>query len=195
MHSLKKTAAAALLACVLVACGKKSEAELPSDFNSMSDSAKVEWLISQKVAPDSVARFIGRASLGEIRGVKIDTLSNALLFAYEKYRGDDLATFSSAFDDYKSSLPLDKKMSIYLLSGETDDMGVGYQLGLEFVSTIREQQLDAAQIRKQIEALRKASAGAPDTYTRFVKGFKLALEADRGKDLDEKIYNEFINLQ
>lgn len=186
----------AAASAILVSCGGRGNGtDLPDDFNQMGDAAKVDWLISQKVAPDSVARFICRAALGEIEGARIDTMANAVLYAFDRYHDDDLAQFSAAYDDFKGSQPLDKKMRIYLISGETDSLGVGYQLGLEYVAQIRENHLSADQAQKQIDALRKVCASSPDIYTRFVKGFRLALEADKGKDLNPEIYNRFINLQ
>lgn len=175
------------------ACKKHNPAgDFPSDFNTKSDSEKVAYVM-QRTTPDSVARFLCNASIGRIPGIKIDTLSTATLYAYDHYKGKDIETFQAEFDNYSSSLPLTPKMQLLFKAGTEDPVKLGYQLGLEYVSQIREKNMSVNDVEKEISEFKKACGSDTDTYTRFIQGFKFALESDRGKDLNEEIYRRFIN--
>lgn len=194
-REMKKTISAALVALALCACGRGSGngLDLPKDFDSRGDAAKVEYLM-EAVSPDSVAVLIIKASLGEIPNLKIDTLSVATLYAYENYKDEKLTQFSNAFDNYQTSLPLDKKMLVYKKAGEEDPAGLGYRLGLEYVGKIRENNISVKDIDAELAAFRKACGSDPDTYRRFVKGFKTALEVDKGKGIPAEVYSKYINM-
>lgn len=183
----------------LVACKKKSDGgnvSVPSEFNSMDDRARVDYLV-KNLSPDSVARFLVNASLGDIDGVKIDTLINAQGYAYGKYdnQPEELAVFSSELERYAASLDLSRKKRLYSMSGMHDPEGFGYDLGLEYVNNIREKNLSVKAITSEIADLKKTCADDPATYKRFVKGFKTALELDHGKGISEEVYQRFITLE
>lgn len=176
-------------------CRNKEGGEnvLPKGGENMSDTQKVEYMMKQ-TTPDSVARFICRAALGQIEGVKIDTLSNATLYAYENYRDDDLQTFSQAYESFIDSLPLNLKMRLHKLEAEQDPMGLGYELGLGYVNVIRMEKKDAASIEKEIENLRQECMKSPEdtaTFTRFKTGFKVALDMDGSSDVPKSIYLKY----
>lgn len=181
--------------CTFVACrGKNTNGyNLPDGFESRSAENKIEYLM-KNVAPDSVARFICDAAIGRIPGITID-LNQATLYAYEHYTGKEMDDFATEFDQYPKTLPLSEKMKLYKKAGTEDPQGLGYTLGLEYIQTIREDNKQVEEVRKELEAFRKACAGDADTYRRFMIGFKTALKADHGKDLDENVYKEFINYE
>lgn len=159
----------------------------------MSDAQKVAYVM-QSATPDSVARFICRASLGEIKGVKIDTLANATLYAYETYKDTDLQTFAQAYDAFAESLPLDRKMKLRKLAAEQDPMGLGYELGLEYVNRIRMDHKTASDVEAEIKALKDVCDQNPEdsaTFTRFMKGFKVALSMDGSNELPGEIYRKY----
>ena len=176
-------------------CGRSGENSegFPDGFRSMSSGGKVEYMM-QHVEPDSVARFICEAALGMYPGVGID-LSEATLYAYEHYKGKDFEKFTIAYEDCTESFSLSDKMKLYQLAGTTDPQQFGYTLGLEYISNIRSQSKDVNAIRQELAEFRKVCGTDKDTYRRFVIGFKTALKADHGKDLDEAIYTEFINYE
>lgn len=177
----------------LCSCKEKNAAgDFPDNFASLSDVAKVKYLM-EHTTPDSVARFICNASLGKISGIRIDTLSSATLYAYENYKGKDFDTFSIEYDSYSNSLPLAEKMKLLFNASPDDPMQIGYELGLSYVSQIREQHKTPEQVEQEIREFRKACGSDTETYSRFIKGFKIALESDHGKDLSEDIYRRFIN--
>lgn len=188
-------AAAALAALGLASChgGKGNNGEFPDNFNSIGDAGRVAYVMENS-SPDSVARFICRAALGEIEGARIDTFANATLYAYDHYRDDDLAAFSSEFDSYSASLPLPKKMKIYSLAAKTDPQGLGYQLGLEYVNNIRTRKMTADEVAAELKDFRRACATDPQTYHRFVKGFKIVLEMERNNGVPSDVYARFINM-
>lgn len=193
---MKKLFLLPFIAMFLFACSsgsKDGKLDLPKDFNSRSDIEKVSFLM-EAVSPDSVAILICRASLGELENLKIDTFANATLYAYEQYKGDDLDTFSNTIEGYKESLPLAKKMQIYKLAGEEDPMGLGYALGLEYVGQIRLKNMTVKEIREELAYFKKACAGDPETYRRFIIGFKTALKADKGQGIASDVYSSFVNM-
>lgn len=184
--------AAAFFFAACSGSNKDKHEVFPENFNSLHDAAKVAFLM-KNASPDSVARFICDASLGKIPKAKIDTLAIASAYAYENYRDSDLLVFSKELDDYSANLPLDEKMKIYMMSGTIDPQGLGYELGLEYVDHIREEKMTVDEIKKELDAFKKACADDSTTYVRFLKGFKTVLRIDHGKDLREDIYKHFID--
>ncbi len=193
-HAFCCAAAGVLLVSAFMAggCRKHGSADLPSDFDEKTDAQKVEWLMSA-TTPDSVARFICRASIGEHEDATIKSLSQASLYAYEHYTGEDLSTFQIAYDEYVATLPLAPKMKLLYQAGQLDPIGMGYQLGLEYVGQIREQKKSVQDIESEIAEFKRACGKDQDTYDRFITGFHTALEADHGQDLSEEVYRRFIN--
>lgn len=183
---------------VLTGCrksGTRNGVNVPTDFSTMDDRARVDYLI-KRVGPDSLARFLVDASLGDLGSVKIDTLIVAQGYAYEKYENqpEELAIFSSELERYSSSLDLVRKKRLYEMSGLHDPEGFGYDLGLEYVNNIREHKMTVKEITKEIADLKRSCRNDPDTFKRFVKGFKIALELDRGKGISEEVYQRFMEL-
>jgi hypothetical protein len=187
----------ATLAIIAVSCGngKDSTGDFPRDFNSRSDKEKVAYMM-EAVTPDSVARFICDATLGDIPGVRIDTMAMAVAYVYEAYKDDVdvINQFGGELDSYAKSLPLDKRMQLLKISGETDSMGLGYQLGLEYVGKIRNNSMTTEDIDNELKSFKKACGTDMDTYRRFVQGFKVALREDAGKDFPQAVYNKYINM-
>ena len=172
--------------------GKGNGERFPAGFESLDDVSMIEYMMNQ-VSPDSVARFLCDASLGKVEGAKIDTLAIAAAYAYEHFNDSALMVFSQEFDTYSANLPLDEKMRIYQMAGLIDPQRLGYELGLEYVSHIRESKMSVEDIRKELEAFKTACAEDSVTYVRFMKGFKTVLRVDHGKDLPEAIYQAFID--
>ncbi len=83
------------LILLIPACGgkDKNNGAFPDGFASLSDEQKVVYMMEHASA-DSVARFIIYAALGKVEGVRIDTLNNATLKAYETYTDTALHTSS-----------------------------------------------------------------------------------------------------
>ncbi len=185
------------VAALLSGCRSKSDTgqnAFPEGFMTQSDSQRVAFIMAN-ATPDSTARFIINAALGKVKGAKIDTLATATLYAYEHYRDQELSIFSDAFDGYMSSLPLGEKMKVYLMSGKSDPQNLGLQLGLEYVSNIREGSKTVKEIDSELAAFKDACAEDSATYKRFVKGFKAALKADQGKDLAPDVYERYANME
>lgn len=183
-----------LLATVVAGCGggRDNNGGFPENFDKAGDSGRVAYMM-RNVEPDSVARFIIDASLGRVDGARIDTFANATLYAYEHYRGPQLDRFAVEFENYRENLPLIDKMKVLGMAGEVNADNLGFQLGLEYVAQIRDKKMTVAQIDSELKALKAACSDNPETYERFMKGFKTVLELDHGKDLDESVYNRFIN--
>lgn len=178
---------------LLPACKSKGiGGNFPSDFSTMSDSQKVAYLM-ENATPDSVARFLCNATLERIPGVKIDSLSTATLYAYNHYKGDDVAKFQTAFDEYADALSPAPRMKLLFKAGTEDPVRLGYMLGLDYVSQIREENKSVAQVEEDLKQLKAACGSDTETYDRFIQGFKIALREDRGKDLPEAIYQRFAN--
>lgn len=175
------------------ACGGKdrSASAFPDGFASLSDEQKVIYMMEHASA-DSVARFIIYASLGKIDGVRIDTLNNATLKAYETYTDTALQTFSWEFDRVSEELPLHDKMRLRALVGAEDPQGLGLTLGLEYMNQIRVKGMIADEVAAELQELKRASADDPDMYARFLIGFRTVLRYDRNSDMPSDIYRRFL---
>lgn len=184
-----------LLALIAACSGneKKTQSALPPNFSSMSDEERMSTMM-RKIDPDSLARFLCRASLGEIPGAQIDTLSTAYVYAIENLRGDDVEKFAVGFENAMSNLSLSDKMATQFKLGLSDSLSVGYDLGLRYVNTIRTKRLDIKAIEKDLGEFRQACGTDTSTYRRFVYGFRTALAVDSGKDLSNDIFNRYINM-
>lgn len=176
------------------ACGGKDKntGAFPDGFSSLSDEQKVSYMI-QHVSADSVARFIIYAALGKVEGVKIDTLNNATLKAYETYTDTALQTFSWEFDRIAEELPLHDKMRLRALVGAEDPQGLGLTLGLEYMNQIRVKDMSVDQVLEELQAFKNASADDPDLYARFLIGFRTVLRYDKNSDMPKEIYSRFLN--
>ncbi|MDE6291928.1 MAG: hypothetical protein K2M16_10395 [Muribaculaceae bacterium] len=187
-------AVAMVLILLIPACGgKKGETSaFPDGFASLSDEQKVVYMM-EHVPADSVARFIIYASLGKIEGVRIDTLNNASLKAYETYTDTALQSFSWEFDRVAEELPLHDKMRLRSLVGAEDPQGLGLTLGLEYMNQIRVKGMSADDVVAELQELKRASADDPDMYARFLIGFRTVLRYDRNSDMPKEIYSRFLD--
>lgn len=176
------------------ACSKGSDSSnsFPDDFNSLTDGQKVAYMMENAPA-DSVARFIIYAALGKIDGVRIDTLNNATLQAYENYTDTALQSFSWEFDRLAEELPLPEKMKLRSLVGTEDPQGLGLTLGLEYMNQIRVKDMNASQVIKELKELKRACSDNPDLYARFIIGFRTVLRYDKNSDMPREIYDTFLN--
>ncbi|MDE6380930.1 MAG: hypothetical protein K2L11_10690 [Muribaculaceae bacterium] len=181
------------LILLIPACGGKGTDSnaFPEGFASLTDAQKVAYMMEHTTA-DSVARFIIYASLGKIEGVRIDTLNNATLKAYETYTDTALQSFSWEFDRVSEELPLHDKMRLRALVGSEDPQGLGLTLGLEYLNQIRVKGMTADEVMTELEELKKASVDDPDTYARFLIGFRTVLRYDRNSDMPKDIYDRFL---
>ena len=185
---------AMMLILLIPACGGKGGDSnvFPDGFSSLSDEQKVVYMMEHTSA-DSVARFIIYASLGKIEGVRIDTLNNATLKAYETYTDTALQTFSWEFDRVSEELPLGDKMRLRALAGTEDPQKLGLTLGLEYLNQIRVKGMTADEVRSELQDLKKSSADDPDMYARFLIGFRTVLRYDKNADMPKEIYSRFLN--
>lgn len=182
-----------LLIFVPACSGKSGDGNnFPDDFSTLSDEQKVAYMMEHASA-DSVARFIIYASLGKIDGVRIDTLNNATLTAYEAYTDTALQTFSWEFDRVAEELPLPDKMKLRALVGAEDPQGLGLTLGLEYMNQIRVKEMTSDQVLKELMELKKACSENPDIYARFIIGFRTVLRYDKNSDMPKDIYTSFLN--
>ena len=184
-----------LAVTALSGCGAKNgaDSDRAGEFAGMDDRAKMQYMM-QRVAPDSVARFICDAALGKIEGVRIDTLSMAALYAYENYKDADLQTFQIAYDTYADNLPLPDKMHLRKLAASDNPDALGYQLGLEYVNDIRTGRMTGEEIEDEIAAFKKVCDASPEdslTFRRFMTGFKVALDKDGSEGIPKSIYESY----
>lgn len=192
-HTFRVTLLSLSSIFLATACGNSnSDGEYPSNFNRIGDAGRTAFIM-KNAEPDSVARFVYYGALGKVPGTKIDTIGIAITYVNEKYNSEELDKFFIETENIKSSLPLADKMKIYNMEGYETAEGIGYTLGLEYMGTIRQRTLGVDEIRKEIEDFRKACRKDPETFNRFIIGFKTVLKNDRGKDLPADVYNTFIN--
>lgn len=184
----------AVMALISVSCKKnKGEADgsFPANFNSLPDTTQVAYMM-KKVPADSLARFICNASLGKVPGAMIDSLGIATNYAYDHLAGEDLDSFSIAYDSHVESLPLPEKMKIYVLGGTENPQGLGYELGLEYMQSIRDRNMTVEDVDNEIAEFKKACGEDTDLYERFLTGFRTVLDMDNGKDVPKAIYDKYV---
>lgn len=189
--------AAALAVILLCSCrGKQAgeESPFPERFNSLGDTGKVEYIL-KNATPDSVARFIIRASLGEVGGVSLDSLGTVTNYVYSTLSSDEQVVFGEEYEKEVSRLPLAKRMKLYALGASDDPQGLGYELGLNYLSEIRDRNMSADDVAAEIREFRNACGSDSDTYRRFVAGFKTVLRVDSGKDVSKEIYDRFAEME
>lgn len=194
---MKKVIISALtFVSIMAACSGngKSNGKYPDNFNAIGDEGRVAYVIS-KAKPDSVARFIIYTALGRNKDAKIDSLAIATNYAYDKLKGDDLESFSEAYDAAVESLPLGEKMKIYKLAGSDDPQRLGYELGTEYMISIRDGNKSVEEVDRELQEFKKACAQDTATYRRFIIGFQTVLKLDNGKDVPQEIYKKYSNTQ
>ena len=186
----------ALPALLLASCGgsKKEDSVYPANFKSIGDAGRVDYMI-KTATPDSVARFIIFGALGRNPGAPIDTLAIATNHAYEVLTGDAAETFAIEYDAVVEALPLGDKMKVYKLAGSEDPQGLGYKLGLEYMTSIRDGNKSVADVEKELQEFKKACAGDTAMYHRFLIGFRTVLKVDHGTDVPEDIYRKFVDYE
>lgn len=192
----KQSATIALLAFILISCGgqHKKSSGYPENFKSIGDAGRVDYMI-HNVSVDSVARFIIYGALGRNPDAPIDSLGIASNHAYEVLTGDSLVKFSTEYDNLVDALPLCDKMRLYKMAGSDDPQRFGYELGLSYMTSIRDKNLTVAQIESELNELRKACGNDTAMYRRFLIGFKTVLQHDQSTDVPEAVYRKFINYE
>ena len=193
MKTAKLLSVYLLAAFAVTSCSKEKKevaVGFPSDFPTYTDARKVDYVMKH-AGPDSVARFVIDATLGRLGNIRIDSLALAATHAYSNYNDSSLIVYSTTFDEYSSTLPLPDKMKIYVAAGKSVPQQLGYQLGLEYVSQIRENRKTVGRVKEEREEFRRACADDTVTYVHFVKGFQTALKVDQGHDLPDEIYKSF----
>ena len=174
-------------------CGGKDKGEntgFPSNFDTIGDAGRVAYVMRTS-SPDSVARFVVNAALGRVPGARLDTMANATLYVFSNYNSDDQTIFAEEYERLESELTLTERMQLFKKGGSEDPQSFGLDLGLSYLSRVREQNLSAKDVEAEIAEFKKSCGADTMTYVRFVKGFTTALEYDKGKDVKKEIYNKF----
>lgn len=186
---------AAVAAMMMGACGKKESVEVDemAKFKDMTDIQRAEYLMHQ-MPPDSLAQSFINSVLGRSE-YKFDTIANVYLYYLENLKNDSASQFTQEYDTYIQTLPLADKLKVYKATASEDETKLGYKLGLEYVSVIRENNMTSQQVEKELQAFRQVCDTDTSMYKRVIKGFQVALEADRGKDVSSEIYNRFRNYE
>ncbi|MDE6716830.1 MAG: hypothetical protein K2J70_01440 [Muribaculaceae bacterium] len=187
--------AVAMLA--MTGCGKKgaeSDSGFPKDFAKLSDTEKVAYVMRTS-SPDSVARFVIEAALGQKKGLRIDTLAIAEDYAMTNYTGEKLEDYIRESTRLKEEITLSQRFILFNRVKTNDPVSFGLELGLGYLSRVREKNLSAKDVEKEIEDFRKVCGEDTATYRRFVTGFTEALRLDKDKDVKKEIYEKFINLR
>lgn len=199
MTQMKKLGSLLTISCTLlvialcsVACKKtsKSDATFPKELIAASDQARLDYVMKHASA-DSLARFIIYSALGRNGEVRIDTFALATNYVYERLKDRDAVAFSTAYDELIGRLSLPDKMRIYALAGSEDPQGLGYRLGLEYLSSIRDGNKSLQDVDAELSELKKACGADTLTFKRFLIGFRTVLVVDSGKDIPAEIFRKY----
>lgn len=190
-------AAAVTFLILLSGCGKeekKVEAGFPSDFNNRTDAEKVAYVMRTST-PDSVARFVMESALGRKKGIIIDTLAIAELYVYSNYNSEKQLIYAEESSRIKEGLTLAEQMYLFKKGSTESPVMFGLNLGLTYLGRIREHNMMAKEVEKEIADFKKMCGDDTTTYRRFVTGFTEALRQDKDKDVKREIYDRFINMK
>jgi len=196
MNKVSLFAAAGCLLLIASACGgdgKKKKSGFPDNFDTIGDAGRVAYVMGTST-PDSVARFIINTALGRVPGARFDTLANVNLYVFSTYSSKDQDTFSEEYQKLESELTLTERMTLFKKMESEDSREFGLDLGLAYVSRIRDRNMNVDEVDREIKEFRKACGSDSMTYIRFVKGFTTALEYDKGKDVKKEIYDRFASM-
>ncbi|MDE6028672.1 MAG: hypothetical protein K2G23_11420, partial [Muribaculaceae bacterium] len=87
-----------------------------------------------------------------------------------------------------------QRMMLFKKGSVDDPISFGLDLGLGYLSRIREHNMSANDVAKEIKDFKKECGTDTATYRRFTIGFTEALRQDKDKDVKKEIYDRFINL-
>lgn len=182
----------ALMAIMLLSCGRSEDPHgLPSDFKNKPTTGKMEYLIAHRT-PQQAALLMCKMAMGELDYGEMN-IPEARDYAYSHLNEEQMVAFEVVCENFEDTLPLSKHVKFARLAAIEDMAEAAYGLGLGYVASIRENEKTIPKIEAELAALREESRDDPEFYKRFMKGFKIVLEADRHHDLDEKIYLHFIS--
>lgn len=194
MRKFLLVAAAAVV--LMISCGKKNDDDnaLAEKLAHMSDSQRVDYLMHQ-MPPDSLARLVVNSALGKESQVRFDTIANAIVYIQDNLKGDSLDLFTMEYESYVEGLPLTEKMKYLKLGTLEDEVKIGFKLGTEYTAVIREKNMTADQIEKELRAFKQVCDTDTAMYRRVIKGFQTALEIDKASGVSADIYNRFKNYE
>lgn len=180
-----------ILSITSVSCNNSNDNTtnlFPND--NLCDTAKVAFMIN-KVSPDSVARFICNSAIGLNTNVSIDSLHNAVMYAYNRFSNDDLQSFCNEFDKYAENLPLDSKMKLLYLAAHVNPDKLGYRLGLDYAMLLLTKEISLTDIDNEIEAFRNACGDDQQTYLQVLNGLSIALNLPEYSQIPKEVINKY----
>ncbi len=186
-------ATVSVLSMALTGCkskGGEAESGFPTALNAGSDAERVAYVM-QNATPDSVARFVCLAAIGKVPGTHIDTLALATAYAYDHYTDTERETFGEAMDAFANALPLADRMLLFRKAGADNMQGLGYELGLEYLAKIRDNQMSVKDVDEEVKAFKVACAEDTMTYNRFLIGLKTAIIASSSTELPAAIVEKY----
>ena len=148
----------------LFSCGKGASYNLPSGYESMSDSAKVAWMM-EKYPADSVAHFLCRdaASLDSV--FKIKDFSQAVVMVYTRYDEENKTKFGTELNEFCGSLPPKYKMRIYYKGSGGAGRRLGYSMAEDYLKS------DSREINSELKADYEALKEICPDDRKFIKEF------------------------
>lgn len=175
--------------CFACSSANASDLNYPENFNSQTDSAKIDFIVSQ-LHPDTVAVIICDAVL---KGHGIDKpieftlqdLNGAVLYAYTAYPDSCKVLFGEKLNSYAESLPTDQRMTLTYLAMENDPYRLGYKLGKEYYELLNNsgeatKSVSKQDIKEELAFLREMTKGKKDYFRKLKKGLETAIVSNGG---------------
>ena len=160
---------------------------MSKDFAASADTVKVRMLIESGMPMDSLAMYLCKAAIGEVKGVSINNFSDVDAYIYMNRGEKEYELYALAMDDYTKQLPLVSKLKLYKKSALVDPDKAGYQLGLEYVNDVMDKKLKIGQVDREIADFRQACGEDEDTYNRFLKGFALGISTRAAGEIPQEV--------
>jgi len=165
--------------------------KMPANFASLPDTTKVRHLIDKQVPLDSIAVYLCDAAIGRIKNVHVDNFTDIDTYIYTHCGDKDFEVYALALDEYKKSLPLVDKLTLYKKTSLDDPDKIGYKLGLEYVNSVMEKKLAIGKVDREIADFRRACGNDDDTYNRFLIGFSTGIRSRTAGEISPDIVERY----
>ncbi|MCH5224127.1 MAG: hypothetical protein J1E82_08800 [Muribaculaceae bacterium] len=166
-----------LLLIPFISCNKNNRLNLPEDFSSYSDSAKVDWLLNNH-KPAMVAEVLCEEGAGMDSSLNFKDFRATVNVIYNLYDETQKKEFGTSMNDYAASLPNKEKMRLYVAGSGFNGYNLGYAYGVDFLNQADESNI--GEIQEDYEALKEIYPDNSQLTNNFIKGLNAAL-AKQGK--------------
>lgn len=144
----------------------------------------------REFSPDSLAVIICKSVLGELgEEKKISDLRGSLIYIVENYNDSSLQVFNQKLQNYTDTVQTKTRFKIYSLAAEGNEIRLGYQLGLEYLDSIKENKMTAEEVINNISYFSENYEDS-SKYNNLLQGFSVAVNPEIAGNAGREIYDK-----